>query len=64
MDFLDAQKLRSHLLQQIDDAGLQHAELFVAGVGCTEHLEDPGRTPLATGGTTFWSTVLRFQLSL
>ena len=32
--------------------------------GIHEELEDPGRTPLADGGTTFWSTVFRAQLVL
>jgi hypothetical protein len=41
MHFLDAQQLRAHLLQKIDDAGLYHAELFVGGVGRSEYLEDP-----------------------
>lgn len=32
--------------------------------GIHEELQDPGRTPLPDGGTAFWSTLLRLQLSL
>jgi hypothetical protein len=29
-----------------------------------EELQDAGRTPLADGTTTFWSSVFRFQMAL
>jgi phosphate-selective porin OprO/OprP len=32
--------------------------------GIHEEIEDPGRTPLASGGTKFWSGVLRMQFTL
>ena len=32
--------------------------------GIHEELQDPGRTPLADGGTKFWSTVFRLQVAL
>ena len=32
--------------------------------GIHEEIQDTGRTPLLTGGTKFWSSVVRFQLAL